>query len=107
MGVINQKALHKHAIPVIILATGLMLVSGLMVARTSGPNVPNQSPTHLLNVRLFSIKPAANGFFHFTRYRDANNQANLSSLGNQKNSLDVINDAGRVAQINAVVNGAN
>lgn len=106
MAVMNQKALHKHAIPVIMLAASLLLASGLMFARLNSPSASNQSLSHLLNVRLFSFKPAANGFFHISRYRDANAQANLSSLGNQKNSLGSIEDAGRVAQIDAVVKGA-
>ena len=106
MAVINQKSLHKHAVPVIILGSGLLLLSGLIVARVNSPYVSNHSFTQLLNVRLFSIKPSSNGFFHITRFKDA--QANLSSLGsNNAGSLSVIDDAGRIAQLNAVVNGAN
>lgn len=103
----NQKALHKHALPVILLGVGLLFVAGLVIVRMGGANTANQNLTQLLTARLFTIKPAANGLFHITRYRDAGAQANLSSLGNQVNSLNMMNDAGRVAQIDAVVKGTN
>lgn len=103
----SQKTLHKHALPVIILGLGLLFVSGSMIIRLGGSNSANQNITQLLTARLFTIKPAANGLFHITRYREAGAQANLSTLGNQMNSLNVMNDAGRVTQIDAVVKGAH
>ena len=100
----NQKSLHKHALPILILALGLILMSGLMLARLATPNLSDKSLSGLLNVRLFSLKPASNGLFHITRY-GSNNQASLNAL-NQNGSLGMMEDVGRVAQIDAVVNGA-
>ena len=99
----NQKSLHVHALPVLILAIGLLLLSGLLMIRATSPSISDRSLSRLLNVRLFNIKPASNGLFHITRY-GSDNQANLSALS-QTGSLGMMEDVGRVAQIDAVVNG--
>jgi len=104
MAVMNQKSLHIHAVPVLILGLGLVLMSSIALAKVSNSNLSGQNLTHLWNARLFTVKPATNGFFHISRY-GANNQASLNELSNQNGPLSVINDVGRVAQINAVVNG--
>lgn len=101
----NQKSLHKHSLPIVILGFGLLMMSGLMLARLQTSNLSNKSLNDLLNVRLFSFKPATNGLFHVTRY-GSDNQSNLYHL-TQNGSLGMMEDAGRVAQINATVNAAN
>ncbi len=100
----NQKLLHRHSIPIVFLAFGILILSGLIMAQSQAPNLSGKSLKELLNVRLFSLKPAANGFVHVTRY-GSQNQASLNALS-QNGSLGMMEDAGRVAQIDAVVNGA-
>ncbi len=100
----NQKSLHKHSMPILIMAFGLLLLSGLMMARLETPNSSDKNLTELMSVKLFSFKPSANGLFHVTRY-GSDNQANLNAI-RQNGSLRMMEDAGRVAQIEAVVNGA-
>ena len=101
----SQKSLHRHALPIVLLGFGLLILSGLILARSQATNLSGKSLTNLLNVRLFSLKPAVNGFVHVTRY-GSQNQASLNALS-QNGSLGMMEDAGRVAQIDAVVNGAS
>ena len=66
----NRKQLHKHALPVIILSTGLFIVSiialnHLVFAGTSSSDTIG----HLLTERLIRVTPASNGLFHVSRYQ--------------------------------------
>src|ERR1700733_1766925 len=77
----NSKKLHLHALPVIILSTGLIYISifalsHLIVANKNSPN----SLSALISAHLYDIKPASNGFFRVSSSFPTENAQNDAQL---------------------------
>lgn len=102
----NSKQLHLHAVPIIILSIGLLTISIMAIERFTTTSAYNNSISQLLDVRLFTIKPAANGLFHISRYKSPGTQASadLLSVNQSVGNLAGTDNVGRIAVLNFMMN---
>jgi|SRR5665213_1780234 len=98
--VMNRKQLHKHALPIIVLSTGLFIVSiiGLNSLVFSG-RPSSDTVGRLLTERLVRVTPASNGLFHVSRYHPADTATSNLSLNSQPTVISGISSTGKVAEL--------
>ena len=100
----NSKQLHKHSLPIIVLSTGLCLVSVLLLTSIALRASPRGTDfVQLVTDRRLNIKPAANGLFHASRYHpgeQASSELPVNS-GTSKPGLGAVNATGQTTTLNA------
>jgi hypothetical protein len=62
----QSKQLHKHVFPVVSVALMLFVLSAVVVSANQLALEHNVSIGHVLAVRPYNVRPAANGFAHLT-----------------------------------------
>lgn len=100
----HQKALHKHTVPLLLLSAGLFLftlvgVSQMLQLGTSA----NDSVTKLLTARVFTIRPAANGLVHVSRFESVSQFEAHATRSTSSTGLGAISSAGKTTQLNAML----
>lgn len=106
----NSKRLHTHAIPIVVLSVGLLLVSMVGMSQLIVVNANSSNNlTRLLTERLFSLHPATNGLFHISRYspsEESNSQEAVLQPEPASLSVD-LNAAGKLSELRASLPTAN
>lgn len=76
MEIINSKNLHKHAVPVVILLTGLLIVSTMALYGSSTTAVARG-----LTTRVIDIKPSSKGLANVSLRQTETPPLNLNQAG--------------------------
>lgn len=96
MAINTHKQLHYHAVPIIIFAVGMIVVTTLMTTLVFKTDTA-QPLTRLLSVRLYDVKPSSNGLAHISRHTEA-------AIGVPTDTANLeINDFGQSASLQAAV----
>lgn len=106
----GSKQLHKHALPILVLSIGLLLVSVIGVGQFVLVNSHStNSLGELLAERFLSIKPAANGLFHISRYQASDDQANsqLPAANDTPTNLAAASNTGKSTELDAMMSSLN
>lgn len=87
---INSQQLHRHTLPLILLALGLVVVTVYQVNKIEGLSyTPNDKVNLLVNSHIFTVKTSTSGLFKISRYQtqsallpSAENEGKLSQVEN-------------------------
>lgn len=98
----SSKQLHKHALPIVILATGVGLASIVGLINLILP--PEESFVQLVTDRRVNIRPATNGLFHATHYQPPEQaREKLPPRPSSALGLSAVNSTGQNATFNAAL----
>ena len=101
----NSKQLHKHSLPIIVLSVGIFIASTALVSQIMLTTSSGSTLLRLLSERRVSIRPAANGLVHVSRYQpgeQADSSLSLTS-SSPNSSLGVVSSSGQTATLDAAL----